>query len=200
VARTYLLVHPEKFPALDGGSSLTEDEDLLARLPWTTIEDRYGAEVLAAASQCDRKVVVLDGTAMDDIDEYFPTGRTFFWDQDLQDQLVADDCAEFGDLTVGVPALGWTIILAEPHELCAAVRRAFRGYDGEVMVAGYARRDCVARAMRSLTRLGVRASLHEAGTLPLTLAAAQVYLREGPSHHRRAAHDRPAIGAGGLSG
>lgn len=152
---TYLLVHPEPFPSNDTGVILpsgVEAADVDPRMIGAGLDAAYGAEIARRSSECGRRIVVLDAI-----------GR---------EALEATDDAH---LTSGLPAKGWEILDAEPHAIGQVVRRAFRGYTGTVLVGGYARTDCVARAIAALRRLGIEVSLHDEGTLPLSFSALDRY-------------------------
>lgn len=163
VGRTYLLVHPERFPSNDWDAvGVVFDDAGWDEPPRRRIclddpamlngfEERYGAAIADAAGSCDRRICLLDETAFEDYDGEFAFEE---------------------DLTVGLPADGWELAVCEPHQVGHVVRRLLKGASGEVLVAGYARHDCVARALAAAKRLGLDASLHEAGTLPLNDTAA----------------------------
>jgi hypothetical protein len=164
VDRTYLLIHPEHYPSVDADAVTDGDDTLLAQLeaevPWGVFDDRYGEEIARVAGACQRRVAVLDRDLLAELLE--AAGQA---EPDPLDTA----------LLVGVPAAGWELIGANARDVARVLRRRFHDHRGEIVLAGYNRWDCVARVQRTLERLGIAVTLHEAGTLPLTALAARHY-------------------------
>jgi hypothetical protein len=155
----YVLVHPEPWPASNepavvhpvfhddvppdeyGQHPVLGDVRDVPR----RVEDGQGAVIAEAAAGCGRRVVVDDGTLAEQNDD--------------QDALIA----------VGLPVSGWDVVPAAPHELDRLAGLLPPGT--RVLIAGFSREDCVARAADALRRGGCTVDVHEQVTLPLTDAA-----------------------------
>lgn len=152
--RTYLLVHPERFPS-------NEDAVIGPHLPEGTplaeIDLWYGTRIKEAAFACERRIVLLDSFGRESLEE----------------------AADWGDeplLLEGLSDEGWELVDCEPREVGRVVRRVFKETAGEILLGGFARHDCVLRAWKALEKLGLTVSLDETGTLPLSLGGAEAYL------------------------
>jgi hypothetical protein len=149
----YLLVHPERFPAND---DFVLGPHLPDGLAVSDFDSWYANALIAETSGGIRRVVLLDSFGREDLEED-------------------------GEFLAGVDPEGWEVAPCEPHEVGHVVRRLFRdsatkGSTGKVIVAGFARNDCVARAQKALERLGLEVELSDVATLPLSAAGAAAYL------------------------
>jgi len=105
----------------------------------------YAAQVRERASSCSRRVVLLDDCGLEDVEDY-------------------------GEILDGVPVGDWEIVPCGPEQV-----GLFREEERAVLIGGFARHDCVARAVKALKKLGLEATLDEPTTLPLSPQGAGVY-------------------------
>lgn len=139
----FLLVHPERFPSNDW-YAVCGGGDPAALGSGDDFDAWYGAQVSAAAARASRRLVLLDAYALDDLD-------------------AGDE-----QLTVGVAAAGWTVVACEPHEIDHLDGAQLGLQPGaRLLLAGFHRDDCVARAARRLRALGLEVGIDDAATLPL---------------------------------
>ena len=147
----YLLVHPEQFPSVTDGDERTF-ETLPEDCSLADFDRWHNDGIAERAAACDERVCLLDSY-----------GREYAEDE--------------GEIADGLSAEGWTCLDCEPVQVGRIVRAYFaKGEPGRVTVAGFARRDCVARAASALAKLGYEVTLDERATLPLSAEGAAAYL------------------------
>jgi hypothetical protein len=165
----YLLMHPLRYPLQDiddvlpnRGPGLWDWEPDTGFL--TNFVRLHADEIRNTTLRCTRRIALIDPFDLDDLLDEASTSR---------------------ELTEGIDAEGWELLIAERKDVGRIVRRAFVGTTASALVGGFARRDCVARALGTLRRLGLDAFLHELATLPLTWDAYDTYceMLSLESHH-----------------
>ena len=123
--------------------SLVDDIDSLDAADYAFFRARAAASVRRVAGRCGHRVNVVDPMAAD---------------------------PAFGGPTLGGKGFpGWREAVLDNSEVSKVARMVSPG--SPVVVAGFARHDCVRRAAAALERAGCRVEIHDAGTLPLTARA-----------------------------
>ena len=145
---TYILVHLNEF----------EIEESLVHSPtdwdwWPSYEafcKTAATLVETVSSRCASRLLIVDETTASD---------------------AANGDEEVWGLGGGRGIKGWEVVVLEPRDVSKIAARLTPGE--RVIVAGYARRDCVARVAAACERRGCKVVLHDIAVLPLTGAAMQ---------------------------
>ena len=193
----YLLVHPERYPS--------NDPDVIAGELSDYVMDRtggfdaaYGAQVAAAAGSADRRVALLDGLSwgwlVEEAEGALDIELSAGADADTL-QRAAERAGEGAQLTVGVAAAGWELVGAEPFNVAERAVHALVDLPAgaRVLVGGFARRDCVARAADALRHAGYRADICPMTALPLPATSVDRYLTRKEIHMTRSVEQTPAV-------
>jgi hypothetical protein len=155
----YVLVHLDDYEIGESllppdAARLMEPSDAELRAMHTGVP----AAILSTAARAGHRISIADPFVAGEWDEEFEGGP-------------------YRQQIGGAPLPGdWSVVELEPKAI-PDIRRLVPPGARRAVVAGYARRDCVARAAAALERAGLSVEIHDEGTLPLTPAAAGSLLR-----------------------
>lgn len=143
----YVLVHPWRFPShcaqwIRGGNDLIPDT-----VTGDDFDRACAEHVSRVAASCARRVILLDEHRREDLD--------------------VD-----GEFMSGVPLDGWEVRNLDLPFSNEQARGLVAGIEGNVLVGGFAREDCVSRIANALRSADAdRVRLDDPGVLPLTVTA-----------------------------
>jgi hypothetical protein len=123
-------------------SLLPEGEQTSSEV-WNRLRTQVTAAIWRVSAACGRRIAIVDAIVAEN-----------------------DPLPEIGGRILS----GWQSLILESHEITRAAREVSPGTP--VIVAGFARHDCVHRLALALERRGCPVQVHELGTLPLSVRAA----------------------------
>jgi len=153
----HLLVHPERFPSNDLRAALAPEAQPFADA-FADLDRAYGRVVAGRIARARRAIRLLDPAEVElMLEELADSGRPAESLDDLQDSGV--------EIVEGVAAREFELIEGDAFGVEEAVQAALsgKGEDASVLVGGFARADCVRRAIEALGDAG-----HDARECPLT--------------------------------